>query len=146
MAQKISTQFAEKMIRMEQANAFSLNNKSLNYRQTDCFRKMTDEDREQFESHLRRQERLPMAFGVSMVLPLLFFSLTKLSFTGNVIAENMTEGTLGALGMFFLSMFFCSLALFAYYTLSRKSLDNSFSKSSHIIDNMVTSKGMIGRY
>ena len=146
MTQKISTQLAEKMIRMEQANAFSLNDKSINYNQTDFFKKMAAEDKEKFESHLRRQERLPFAFGTAIVLPLFLFSLTKIAFTGNVIAENLSEGTLGALSMFFLSVFFCSLALFAYYTISRKGLDSTFSKNSRIMENMVTSKSTIRRY
>ena len=146
MTQKISTQLAEKMIRMEQANAISLDNRRISYNQTDFFKKMPSEDKEKFESHLKRQERLPVIFGVSMILPLLLFSLTKISFTGNVIAENLSEGTLGTLGIFFMSMFFCSLALFAHYTLSRKSLDNTFSKNSRIMENMVTSKSTIRRY
>jgi len=146
MATQISTELAEKMIRMEQANAFSLNDKSISYKQTDFFKKMAVEDREKFESHLRRQERLPFAFGTAIVLPLLFFSMTKIAFTGNVIAENLSEGTLGALGLFFLSMFFCSCALFIYHAISRKNINSTFNRNSSVMENIVTSKSTIRRY
>ena len=107
---------------------------------------MNAENKESFESHLRRQERLPIAFGTALVLPLLFFSFTKLSFTGNVIAENLSEGTLGALGMFFLSMFFGAFALFVYHAMTRKYFERTFLKNSRIMENMIASKSTIRRY
>ena len=146
MASKISVQLAEKMIRLEQTNAISFSNKRMSYSQTDYFKRMSSEDKARFEGHLIRQERLPFAFGVSIILPLLLFSLTKITFTGNAIAENLDSGTLGALGIFFISMFFGAFALFIYHFIARKRLERNFLKSSGIMDNMIINKSVVRRY
>ncbi len=146
MASKISVQLAEKMIRLEQTNAISFSNKRMSYSQTDYFKRMSSEDKARFEGHLNRQERLPFAFGVSIILPLLLFSLTKITFTGNAIAENLDSGTLGALGIFFISMFFGAFALFIYHFIARKRLERNFLKSSGIMDNMIINKSVVRRY
>ena len=78
-------QLAEKMIRLEQSSVASLNNKHIGYNQTEFFRAMSKENKKSFEKYLRSKKRIPALFGIAIVLPLICYALTKISFTGNFI-------------------------------------------------------------
>lgn len=146
MADKISMQLAEKMIRLEQSGAASLNNKNITYSQTEFFRAMPKEDKKKFESYLRSKKRLPALFGIAITLPMICYTLTKISFTGNVIMENVRNPALKILGRYFFAIFLGALALFIYYKISNRNFDSSFSRDSRIVDDFITDKPTIRHY
>ncbi|MDP1729191.1 MAG: hypothetical protein Q8L27_03250, partial [archaeon] len=137
MGTKISMHLAEKMIRLEQSSIASMHNKHVHYNQTEYFKSMNLTDRKRFETYLKSKKRLPLLFGIAIILPLIAYALTKISFTGNIIMENVANPIIGNLGIFFLSIFFISVILFIYYRASNKNIDNSFTKNSKIMDNFI---------
>ncbi len=146
MTAKISMKLAEKLIRLEQGTVASLKNENITYKQTEYYKSLSDEDKERFEKHLRQKRRLPKIFAVSIILPLFFFALTKISFTGNVIAENLDRSKLSSFGIFFLALFLCSFAFFGYYLISKKNFEKTFARDSYVMDDLLASKATIRRY
>jgi len=136
---EVKTSTAEKMIRLEQTIAASFG-KSISYDETDFYKKMSVQDKINFQEYLKNKGKKKILFILGLISPLIVLSMLKINVTGNAIRETIGEAYTGFLNWILVALFVVGLVIFFFSERENKKFDARFSSHSKVIDKILDKK------
>jgi uncharacterized membrane protein (DUF485 family) len=139
--QFLSNDFIERMIRVEQKVFESLGEKK-NYNETKYYQGLTNQEKISFNNFLKtKHNKRNVFFGVFLLgLVLVFAFNTEL--TGNVINENIGEGSSLIFSVILMSLVMGGIFLFVINSISDRIRENRFQSHFKILENLYLKRGL----
>jgi uncharacterized membrane protein YuzA (DUF378 family) len=135
----LSMDLAERMIRVEQ-NVSSAFNKYVPYNQTEYYKSLSEEEKRQFEEHMKNKGKKKILGIFGLFAPLLLIGFLSFNLTGNVVKENIGGTGFSMLIIGLVALFvILALALFLF-SLGRKKKDKKYSSHIKVIDDIISKK------
>ena len=135
----ISLNTAEKMIRMEQ-NVASTFGKYISYNETDCYKKMSAEEKQNFERFKGTKKTKKIFIVIGLLALVLLFFLLKFSITGKTVENVIGTETSNVLGWIFVGLFVVGLIVFLFKHNQDKKLDSRFVNHSKVMYDLFAKK------
>jgi uncharacterized membrane protein (DUF485 family) len=132
----LSMDFAERMIRVEQ-NVSASFNKIVPYYETEYFKNMSNQDKEDFKKHLQRRKVKRVLGTFLFLIPLFVVAMVNMNFTGNVVTEGLNSNALTFVQILSVATFAMVLIMTVYSILSRRALDRRIANHMKIIDDII---------
>ena len=138
----LSNDLIERMIRVEQ-NVSASFNENVPYNKTKYYQSLTEHEKEEFKKHLRNKKRKRFSLFVLLLIPLLAILFLRLDFTGNVIENNLGEGSIGLLQTASVLFILFFIVLFLTFKLSSILKEKRFKKHYGVIEDYLVKRGTI---
>lgn len=138
----LSNDLIERLIRVEQTVSASFN-EDVPYNKTKYYQSLTEHEKEEFKRYLKNKKKKKFSLFILFLFPLLAILFLRLNFTGNVIQNNLGEGSIGILQLISVLFILLFIVIFLFFRLSSISKEKRFKKHYKIIDDYISKKGMI---
>ena len=137
----LSMDLIERMIRVEQRVSSSFN-KDIPYNGTEYFKGLTDEEKKDFEKHIKKKtKKKGLLFGL-FLLPVLVILASRGEVTGNVIKENVGVVAVGWIEMVCLALLVVAAIGIAISSFSSKKRRKRLDKNIKVLDDLLLKKRM----
>lgn len=123
----LNNDLIERVIKVEQ-RVSSKFGRLLHYNSTEIYKSLTPEQKKNYESYIKNKGRRRVLVSCAFLFPIILISLFNLSFTGNVVSEDLVSyGLFDYLFLFVVTGVFVFVFLFYYFRRKRnKKLEGYF--------------------
>lgn len=124
----MSMDFAERIMKIEQIISAHFNQPK-KYQQTEFFKKMSADEKRDFENYLKNKKKMHRVMPFLLILPIIFLLFLNTSITGNTVKENIDGRLSLTIELILLSIVVIIFITFISLSISNRRLEKKIKKN-----------------